>query len=513
MREFLVLLERHQLRTQKAGWMPPSDEEIQQECVSRKRFCHALEDPAISDEDVAKLGSGTGAEGLYQPPDAAAIAELRRNLGACPIMFTQAEPPALATILSQSFWRLRHVAEQGCANAKFILASDYTYRPHASIQEMRPELYLILIGRYLLADITSIAHILADLMANTRETDDELPWQKSTFPIKLPEEYDRSPLRWQLPYKLCSSAEGERYRFAIRFQGSDDFAQVIATELITGATDFLIGHELGHIIRGHLRDRATLPNGIPWIYQEAFKFLREMLGGDTEELIAQFTNRCLPHLARELDADALGLLWSAGFGPTGAWDLRLMGAQLAISTIAFVDRAIYMIKNGRDPGMLIGLDNYSMPGVVDILLPKTSHPWGKTRATFLCNSLSALYQQDFPPAELKRKAALMLVVQDVFNIHGAFALQAVHFVNSKPGEYVAMLLPDDKLWTRYFPPTATADGGHEDTITEASQFYLDLSGQRLIHDPNKVKWLVKIRQEQQYGTPQDKSQDDKGLDV
>lgn len=496
MQEFLIALEQHQLRTQRAGWMPPTDEVIQQEILSRKRFYRALEDSSISNEDVAKLGNGTGAEGLYHLPSETAIAELRRNLSICPIVFTQAEPPAFATILSQSFWRLRHIVERHCPNAKFILASDYTYRPHASVQEIGPDQYLILIGRYLLADIPMIANIFADLIASTSENGDKFPWEKPTFPAKLIEVYNQSPLRWQLPYKLCSSAEGERYRFAVQYTG-EEFAASIAQELTAGATDFLLGHELGHIVKGHLRNRTTLPTDLPWIYKSAFNFLRKTAGGEAEKLATPFTERFLPYYSRELDVDVLGLLLSAGFGPTGAWDLRLMGAQLAIAIIAFLDRATYLINNGNDPGMLIGLENYSMPGVVDLLLPKNSHPWGKTRATFLINSLIPLYEPDFPPAELKRKQALVLAIQDIFGIDGGFALQAVNFANSRPGEYVAMIRPDGKLFTRYFPPTAISNSGHEDLITEPSQFYLDLTGKPLIHDTYKAQRIIKIREEQQ----------------
>jgi hypothetical protein len=311
------------------------------------------------------------------------------------------------------------------------------------------------------------------------EPDDEAPWLNRDFPRTLLAGLERSENQWQFAYKLCSAAEGERYRFATILTGGL-FEDWVADEICAGAIDFLMGHEIMHVLANHLREAPQSSEDLPSIFRPAFDLLSTFFGADTEKRIAYYLGSYWPHHQREIIADTAGLLWAAGDGPTGAWDLRLIGAQLAICTISFIDRATFFIKHQVDPAILVGLDKYPYPGLIDLILPKPSHPWGKTRAALVNSSVSSLYGHLFSEQEILRKALLMKLVQDIFGKYSAHALAAIQFVNSRAGEFVAILPPgQNKLFTTYFPPSTTAEDKHEDIVTDASQFYMDLSGWKL----------------------------------
>jgi hypothetical protein len=240
----------------------------------------------------------------------------------------------------------------------------------------------------------------------------------------------------------------------------------------------------------HVRGHPNEPREMPMFLRRTLDEVSQVGGTEGQRLVCAFLERW-PEYERELDADTMGLLWTGGDGPTGAWDLRLMGAQLAISAIAFLDRAKYLIAHGEDPGMLIGLDAYSIPGIVDLVLPRPGHPWGTTRASSLTNILRGLYQPHFSESELRRKSRLMSVVANLLSSFAACALELVRYVNSKPGHYVAIVLPDNKLVTLYFPLSAAAPTEHETIESDASQFYFDLSG-RILHHSTSYALLAEL---------------------
>jgi hypothetical protein len=144
---------------------------------------------------------------------------------------------------------------------------------------------------------------------------------------------------------------------------------------------------------------------------------------------------------------------------------------------------MHLIRHGQDPAMLVGLQNYLIPGIVDTILPMPRHPWGKTRERFLPHCVHALYRGHFERGELQRKANAMMAIASVMGNHAACALEAVRFANSRPGEYVAIQPPGAELYTTYFPPGFTGMEDCEKFKTDADQFYFDLSGRRMIHEP------------------------------
>jgi hypothetical protein len=85
----------------------------------------------------------------------------------------------------------------------------------------------------------------------------------------------------------------------------------------------------------------------------------------------------------------------------------------------------------------------------------------------------------------------MSVVANLLSSFAACALELVRYVNSKPGHYVAIVLPDNKLVTLYFPLSAAAPTEHETIESDASQFYFDLSG-RILHHSASYALLAEL---------------------
>lgn len=479
--KFLNLVEKLQLASEKKSQPHRSEEEILKDYEVRSQFYSALANKNISDGDLALQAALPGNKDLFGDPNENSINVLRKDLKRFPLNFTNAEPPSVAVLLARAFARVSRFSQAEMPHAEFILATDLTYRPHASVSEWERDRYLILMGRYLLVDLCRLAHMIAIYVREIRKPDDEAPWLNEDFPHTLLTGLKRSENQWQFPYTLCSAAEGERYRFATMYT-EDLFEDRVANEISTGAIDFLVGHEIMHVLANHLREPPKRNKDIPYFFNPTSDLLSTFFANDSEKRTASYLDDYWPHHQREIMADMAGLEWAAGNGSTGAWDLRLMGAQLAISTISFIDRVRFLIKHKIDPVIYLGSDKYAHPGLVDIVFPQPSHPWGKTRETLLGASLSPIYGHLFSEQEILRKTLLMKLVRDIFHRYNAHALAAIHFVNSKEGEFVALMPPgQDKLHTCYFPWSTIAEGKHEKIVTDASQFYMDLSGVKLIN--------------------------------
>ncbi|NET61804.1 MAG: M48 family metalloprotease [Symploca sp. SIO2E6] len=470
LREILSILEEVQIASECEGLH--GDQVTSLKRYSRSiKFHTALHESNMSDADLACLTESEeqallGSEALAEID----ISRLREKLAKAPVRFTHAEPPSTTATLAFSFARVWRFVQREIPNTQFILATDTRYRPHASVQEWLPDCYLILMGRYFIYDVIVLANILAKYISDVIVDLGNQPWLSEYFGSSFTAAMERCELRYQFAYKLCSCAEGERYRFAVQMP-SDPMIDQIANEIATGALDFLVGHELAHVVSGHLCQSTTIPDAFPSWLNQACEVLRANLGKNADNYLTTYQMQFFASHKRELDADSLGLLFAAGDGPTGAWDLRLFGAQIVVCLISFLDRAHHFLEFKKDPVAIIGLQAYNIFGMIDLLLPKESHPWGKTRASHLNSILFSLYHNLFSQAELKRKARLMLLVQETFCRYVPYALGAMQFINSRPGEYVSALMPEGKLWTRYFSATPGVEPVKEDTITLASEFY------------------------------------------
>lgn len=491
--DIIQLVEALQLDSEKKLMQGYSQSETVAQHESLRKFYNSLKDPELPNLDRGLLAQSVK-DLMFGELNEDQVTDLQRVLERLPIRFTTIEPPGVALTIAKSFSRVWRFVRSDLPIANFTLATDLTYRPHASVQEWVGDQYLILMGRYLLADLHKFAILLAELIADIWQDTDEAPWANDNFHDELLDGLEKSKYRWQFGYLLCSFAEGERYRFALMSENSD-FANQITNQLYAGAIDFLIAHELTHVLNGDLRKapESTEQLPLPALFKSARQILPSLLGKDAEQCINLYEKHYWIHHQREVLADGFGLICAAGDGPQGALDLRLMGAQMAICTISFLDRVAFLMQHQADPASLLGLDNYMQPGLMDFIFPKPSHPWGKTRASLLNSSFPMLYKDFFSREELHRKAKLMHVIQEIMGVCGAHALLAIKFVNSKPGEFLALINPEtNQLWTRCFSSSTSTREGDGDIFTDPSKFYADAPGIDLastlhIHPLSRVK--------------------------
>ncbi|MEU4546869.1 tetratricopeptide repeat protein [Nonomuraea dietziae] len=479
---FIATITEHQKQSERDGAFLRARAEVEQRFTDLETFHRALSSDEITAEELAALGESLST-GSVGGTTAAEMEQLRRDLARSPIRFTPAEPPSCAIHLSRSFTRVSELMGLDQSH-EFLFATDYRYRPHASVQQWAENRYLVLMGRYVVEDIWTLSLMLAQLivLAGRAFPDLEEPWTHPDFPQALLDTAEENPyFHQQIAYGMCATVEGERYRTAVGVAGLAPEQRVMLNpvmfEIACGALDFLVGHELSHVYRSHLHAADRPVGESPWFVSEAFDRVRESSNGAAETYLRDYW----PAHSLELEADMFAMMSAADIGAAVAQDLRLVGIQFAVSVLSFLDRANYVIEFGYDPAEAIGLREYNrVPGFVDVMLPMATHPWGKTRATWVPTTVQLVYRSLVEPAELRRKALLMQAVANLLASMSGPALNAIRWINGRPGECLAVLLPGDKLITHYWPPDATVEDDRLERIESiASRFYTDIAGPAL----------------------------------
>ena len=471
----------HQIRTALSNSFLNDPIETERDLARIKEFHKGLAGNA-SAEELSEL-TRTFSRSTFAPLQPSTIEQLRRDMRAFPIRFTDVESPANAAILARSFARVSRLAfRDGLKrnfsdgrDRRFLFATDARYRPHASVQEWAPDHYLVLMSTHLIVDVRMLAKVVAGLVfkAVASFAEDSSPWESLEFPDTILETARANPWLYdQIGYLLCAASEGERYRFGVLetngLEQSDELDRLTG-EISAGALDFLVGHELAHVALGHVDGDRPYELREPW-------YVSNMTSEGIPEWAIQDYVREYWHIhGPELEADTESLLYTGGDGETGAWDLRLMGAQMAISLISFTDRAKFLMDHGRDPADQVGLRKYVRLGILDLLLPKATHPWGKTRQTSLGNLVRPLYGEFFSESELERKSRLMQSVGDLLGSKAAQALQVVRWISSQSGEFLAMPGPDERLVTLHWPSDFSVEQDEPAmTVSVAAKFYGDV---------------------------------------
>jgi hypothetical protein len=448
--------------------------------AGRLAFYQDLNEGTASLDDLAER-AGELSQPAFGEITVPQLMQLRENLSDYQIAFTPAEVPASAVILTEAYARVSQNFFPSIARRRFLLATDMRYRPHASVMqgEERGQ-YLVLMGRYVLLDTAGIAIILAALVLSAADQDPgaDLPWSAPGFPQALTEAADGdSDIQQQIAYALCGAAEGERYRLAFRYDSPERIAELRAVqeEITAGALDFLVGHELTHVTRGHADTRKPAASGPPW-FAPAFDDWQP--AGIPGQYLADFW----PAHSRETEADFHALWCAAGHR---ASELRLMGAQLAITVISFLDRASYLLQHGCDPADVTGARNYATPGFLDIALPMPDHPWGQTRASGLIAAFADAYKDILSESELRRKADLMLCVRKIIDDAGEHALGALRWINRQPGELIGTVA-GGTLWTVNWLTEAEEP---QQLFSVAPAYYADLD-----REPPVREWVTAAHQ-------------------
>ncbi|MCP2341519.1 tetratricopeptide repeat protein [Actinomadura rupiterrae] len=466
--------------------------EIEQRLTDLDAFHRALTAPDVTADELAASASAlsTGSVGGTTAPE---MEQLRHDLARHPIRFTAVEPPSCAVHLARSFARVSRLMGLD-AQHEFLFATDDRYRPHASVQQWSDRRYLVLMGRYVVEDFWALSLILAQLvaLAGAAFPDLDEPWRHPDFPQALLDAAEQNPyLHQQIAYGMCAAVEGERYRigFSAADLAPEQSGRLVPAmyEIAHGAMDFLVGHELAHVYCGHVQAPGRAVHDSPWFAEEAFERVRASANGAAT--VETYLREYWPAHSQELEADLFAMMSAADIGAAFAQDLRLVGIQFAVGLLSFLDRADYLTEFGYDPAEAVGLDGYNrVPGLVDVMLPRTTHPWGKTRATAVPSEVRLVYQRLVEPAELERKARLMQAVGTLLASASGPALNAIRWIEDRPGESLALVLPDDRLVTRYWPPDATIE---DDKVRQfesvASRFYTDLA------DPASAPTVLPLR--------------------
>ncbi|MCA2230383.1 hypothetical protein [Nonomuraea aurantiaca] len=394
---FVAAIAEHQRRSERDGAFLRNRAEVEQRFADLDAFHQALRADEVDTQALAALGGISVAQ----------AERLRQDLDGAPIRFTSAEPPSSAAHLAGSFTRVSELMGLDPAH-EFLFATDYRYRPHASVQPWAENRYLVLMGRYVVEDTWTLSLILAQLVVLTGSAFPGVaePWTHPDFPQAMLDTAQHNPyLQQQIAYGMCAAVEGERYRTAV---GVDDHTMLtpVMAEIARGAMDFLVGHELSHVHRGHLHAASRSAGESPWFAGEAFERARETPDGAAA--VEAYLRDYWPAHSMELEADLFALMSAADIGASVAKELRLVGIQFAVSLLSFLDRANYLIEFGYDPAEALGLRQYNrVPGLVDVMLPMATHPWGKTRATAVTSGVQVVYRDLVDPVELRRKALLM----------------------------------------------------------------------------------------------------------
>jgi hypothetical protein len=470
----ITAVAEYQRRSERDGSFLRDAAEIEQRFDGLEVFYRMIGDDNVPADVLAVI-----AEPLSGPPfgplGVEELAVLSQDLAVYPIRFTPAELPATAAYLARSFARVSRFVYPADAKHEFLFATDYRYRPHASVQQWAQDRYLVLMGRFVLIDLLSLAMVLGRLIikASARFRRLEQPWAHSKFPQALLAAAKANPLlHQQIAYGMCCAAEGERYRLGFQFDDPPAQAAIIRQvtgEVAAGLLDFLVGHELSHVGLGHLQTAGRPSGAPPWYASKTFDQIRSLRGGPSA--VEEYLRRHWPTHRLEIEADLAAVAWAAKPGEAGA-DLRLMGTQFAVSLISFLDRANYLMKFGRDAAEAVGLREYnSLPGLIDVALPMPTPPWGKTRAFAVNNGVQKLYEDLIDPVEIRRKVELMRAVASLVGTVSGQALRVIHWISQGPGEYMATPLPGDRLFTVHWPTTDRTDT--EVFLSAASKFYTD----------------------------------------
>ncbi|MFI6483714.1 tetratricopeptide repeat protein [Nonomuraea sp. NPDC050663] len=476
----LAAITEHQKQSERDGAFLRPSAEVERRFADLEAFHRALHTHDVTAEDLAGLGAAlsTGAVG---GTTAAEMEALRRDLARGPIRFTAAEPPSCAVHLSRAYTRVSSLMGLDEAH-EFLFATDYRYRPHASVQQWSEDRYLVLMSRYVVEDIWTLSLVFAQLVVHAGSAFPGLdePWSHPDFPRALREAVQDNPyLHQQIAYGMCAAVEGERFRLGFETADlapeHDKHLLPVMFEIARGALDFLVGHELAHVHRGHLHPEVQPAGESPWFAGQAFDRVRECADGAA--VIEAYLRDHWPAHSLELEADMFAMMSAADVGAAVAQDLRLIGIQFAVGVLSFLDRADHLIEFGYDPAEAVGLQEYNrFPGLVDLKLPMATHPWGKTRATAVLGAFQLVYQSLIEPVQLHRKAALMQAVASVLASMSGPALNAIRWINARPGESLAVVLQGDVLITHYWPPEGTLeDDRREEFESIASRFYTDIA--------------------------------------
>lgn len=441
--------------------------DISERLSQRERFHELLGDDSVETDVINKFLASSEYATFALELSEEDIETTRRVISKHNLIFSPYEPADIVYYLSIAIDLIIQNMEGdgvGFGDKRIIFATHSQYSPHGDISLLAPNVYLVLMGRYLLLDLLSIAYTMGDLVKNCRLEGQSGPFIKHLGSQCYLDMFFRTAHRMQLPYLVSSIAFGEKYRFGTDFsfedeelKESDDFYLLMVV--------FLIAHEIGHLRAGHFEKRE-----IPF----ASKVYRTIFDPDSDQYsfsganaiydkLKEYTNTSLDAHCRELDADAFALSSAVDVAVDIA-ESRYLGyaaSQVVLSILSITDRISFYNKHGEDvTNLLDGGDYFTDIALVDVMFPMEKHPWGVTRLVLLSYMMQLLMSYDKSPSADAHQfvSNLGTNISYPFSLISKEVMAISAYIASKPGEFVAMLTRQGLL-TRYIKRAGESENG------------------------------------------------------
>ena len=391
-----------------------------------------------------------------------------------PIEFTKREPADVVMALSTPLYAITKIIglyPQLRRPQKLIIATSQGYRPHAAITKFSSERYAILMSPNLVTDTGQIANIYCDVLTYLDGVSTRDAFKKSFFKSA----FDKTFHKDILPYVLASIALGEKYRFSGLFKHASTHPALFSSfrDLMLS---FFIAHELSHLFEDHFESNLS-GDWTLQVYKHFYSTFSNIYkdAGIPDELVEAYFDRYGLKHSREFSADSWAIEVTRLVGKEFYDDdfIGLAASMVALSLLAWMDRATYYVQNHIDPLSINGIEIHNkVPSSLDIYLPRESHPWGKSRL----NLSNTFYTQRFTQEEYNRLNLYEfgdLINEIVFPFYdgAANALYVLDFANNFPGETRSQVEIRDVTGLRLKHTYLCA--GEDDPFT-SGEYYTDI---------------------------------------
>ncbi|SCY54229.1 hypothetical protein [Nitrosospira sp. Nsp13] len=477
--EFKAALEgliAHQLATDVRA--NSGNDKIRESLECRMKFHRLLSDRNVSPPDVSHYMSLMAENAncswdtvIFKAP---MVEWCRKTMLSRNVSFSPYEPPKTVSLLLQALDHLLNNLDSSFSDLHFILATDMKYRPHGQVQKLGHDTYLIIFGCYLVADMEGLARTYYDLIARARANDVNKPFEEIFLDGSIEYALAHSLHRLQLPYFLASMFLGEKYRFA--HNASPTAANNKMKERIDAfhilMIVFLLAHEFGHIRAGHLEGNSSLFSPVAWYLMEGSEFYALKDLAIDPRIVKNYQDMYFPFHQKEFIADAVACHLTMNVAVDlfhNKWP-GLAAVGIVLAAISLFDRMNYLLTRGMDPATRIGLSRFNrVPFAPDLLMPISSHPWGKTRLNVLPISIltKIVPGRSLGSQEYSFITGVLTGAAGAIALTGAEAMAIVSWVIRRSGELVSVLTTKGLLTTHY--PEGTNEKGLKQAFSFITQ--------------------------------------------
>lgn len=454
--KYLPLIERHQLEVEKANAVHAIA--VDNHAIIRRKFHEMMLDNSTPVEDIVQFVRSND-EGLGGPllEKMIVIACETRRTGR--IFFTKSEPIKSTIYILYSLHHILNNTDDLDNNAKFIIATDSQYRPHAQVTIIDDSCFSILISRYLISDSYIFACSIYDIVFKARSSEEMSFLEAFSKPI-LEKVILESHHRIQLPYALASLFVGEKLRCCAIFdRDTVETKAAYAIHFCTCMIVFILAHELGHIVSKHLEDRSDA-GASPFIDIIEDHISNIDIDSHQNRAIHDiYLKKYAPAHSKEFAADAVALQITLNVS-VDLFENKYPGlaaAFVVICIISTLDKLSFFVRTGHSITDLLDITRFNrVPFAPDLRAPQKSHPWGKTRFYMLQKSFILMNMLNYPKdpkriqLETEQLNSIALGAHSIVNLCDQESFFIISEISVRDGEITATVLPDYVCLTQHF---------------------------------------------------------------